>query len=180
MTSRLHLAASIAVASLALAGCGGDEEPATFENDGFPITFEYPGDWEESEDVSIDQELGGQADETIAIGIDDANGIILQRFTLAMEVTEENLDLAEMEFEGLLQSIDPDVDAEQSEVAGYPALTIDGIALTEPEDGESRFTILFDGDQEYLLNCQSTPEEREAIEAGCDMAVESIEAGGER
>lgn len=170
-----HLAA-VPLLALLIAGCGGDEGgTTTFSNDAFPLTFEYPSDWNESDDVSIDQELGNAADETIAVGLDDDNAIVLQKFTLSREVTEENLSLAADEFEGLIQSIDPNAEAEETEVAGYPALEIDSVALTTPEDGESRFTILFDGIDEYLINCQSTPDEREAVDAACDAAIESLE-----
>lgn len=176
MSRVLAYLAAVPLLALLIAGCGGDEGgTATFSNDAIPLTFEYPSDWDESDDVSIDQELGNAADETVALGLDNDNAIILQKFTLSMEVTEENLSLAADEFEGLVQSIDPDAEAEETEVAGYPALEIASVALTTPEDGESRFTILFDGIDEYLINCQSTPDEREAVDTACDAAIESLE-----
>ena len=42
------------------------------------------------------------------------------------------------------------------------------------EDGESRFTVLFDGDQEYLINCQSTPEHRDEVDEACDEALATL------
>lgn len=170
----------LAAVAFVVAGCGGDdaEEVSTFEDDGFPFTFEYPGDWEKTDEISIDQQLGSQPDETVAVALDEENTILLQRFTLAQEITEDNLGLAKQEFDGLIQQLDPESETEETEVAGYPALTTDAIPLTTPEDGESRLTILFDGDQEYLVNCQSAPEERDAVDAACEKAIESIEPAG--
>jgi len=171
-----RIAIVAAATALALAGCGGDaEETSTFEDDDFPFTFEYPAAWEETGGVTIDQELGVQPDETLAIELDDDDAIIVQRFTLGMEVTEDNLGVAKEEFDTLIQQLDPESETEETEVAGYPALTTDPIPLTTPEDGESVFTILFDGNQEYFINCQSTPEERDTVDAACEMAIESIE-----
>lgn len=170
----------LAAVAFVVAGCGGDdaEEVSTFEDDGFPFTFEYPGDWEKTNEISIDQQLGSQPDETVAVALDEENTILLQRFTLAQEITEDNLGLAKQEFDGLIQQLDPESETEETEVAGYPALTTDAIPLTTPEDGESMLTILFDGDQEYLVNCQSVPEERDTVDAACEKAIESIEPAG--
>jgi hypothetical protein len=33
---------------------------------------------------------------------------------------------------------------------------------------------MFDGDQEYQLNCQSTPGERDAVDAACDQAIATL------
>lgn len=174
---RIALAAVVATGSLAgFVACGGDDSgPATLSEDGFPFTFEYPGDWEPSDDVSLGQELGGTADETIAVGLDDDNAIILQRFTLSVSIDEGNLDRARKEFDGLIAAIDPEAAGEAGEVGGYLSLEYEGVALSMPPEGESRLIVLFEGDQEYFLNCQSTPENREEVESACDRALETIE-----
>jgi hypothetical protein len=48
------------------------------------------------------------------------------------------------------------------------------ISITEPANGESRLAVLFDGKTEYLVNCQSTPEQRDKIEKGCRTVLDSI------
>ena len=166
------------VATMGIGGCGGDDDesnPPTFESDTFPFTFEHPDGFELSEDVSISQELGGAADETVAIGMDDDNALLLQRFTLNLEINERTLVLAKRELDRLVQQYDPGAaPGEPGELAGFPSLTYDEVALTTPEDGRSRIVALFDADQEYLVNCQSTPEGREEIEEACDLMVETL------
>jgi hypothetical protein len=171
----LALVATLAV--VGLAGCGGDDddsEPSTFESDTFSFTFEYPDGFEITEDVDVSQELGGAIDETVAIAMDDDNALILQRATLNLEIDESNLGLAKEEFDGLVQQVDPGAAGEEGELAGFPSLTYDAVTLTTPEEGESRITILFEGDQEYVINCQSTPDARDEIEEACDLALETL------
>jgi hypothetical protein len=158
-------------------GCGGDDasEPATFGRDTFPFTFEYPEGFELVDDVSASQVVGGGADESVAIAIDDDNALIIQRYTLNTEVDQGNLGRAKQEFDGLIQQIDADAaPAEEGELAGFPSLTYDAVTLTTPEDGESRLIVLFEGDQEYMINCQSTPDGRDEIEEACDLAVDTL------
>ena len=163
----------LALGSLGFASCGGGSD-GTFDREGFPFQFQYPDAFEESDEVSIDQALGGEAEETVAIGLNDDNAIILQRFTLRIAVDESNLRLAQREIDGLMAQVDPDASSEPTEVAGLPALLIEKVDVPSIQGGESRLTILFDGDQEYVVNCQSTPEDRAEIEAACETALETL------
>jgi hypothetical protein len=171
------LALAITVTAAGLSGCGddGDSDTATFERDGFPFTFEYPDTFvERSDEPEFGQELGAAADDAVAITIDEANGLILQRFTLNIEIDETNLDLATQELDTLLQQVDPDAEGEPGEIAGFTSLTYEQVDLGAPEGGESSYIVLFEGDQEYLINCQSTPEYRDEVREACDQAIETL------
>ena len=170
------LTATVVAAALALTACGGTDGPSTFAQDGYPFTFEYPADFTASDDVSFDSELGAKADDTTAVGLDNSNGIVLQRYTLNIEVTADNLDRAQAEFDQLVSQIDPTASGSAGETAGFPSLSYDAVAVPAPPEGESRLTLLFDGDQEFVLNCQSTPDERDVIDAACDQALETVAA----
>ncbi len=151
-------------------GCG-EESDGVFDEEAFPFTFEYPADFEESEDPTVSQQLGVDADETAAIGIDDDNGILVQTFTLRAPVDESNLDQAKREIDALVQQVDPGVSSTTDTVAGLPALVISDLAVPSMEGGESRLVVVFEGDQQYFLNCQSTPEQRAEMAEACDQAV---------
>jgi hypothetical protein len=176
------LAASLgvlAIGAIGLVACGSDDSgPSTFEEDGFPFTFEYPEDFELTEDITFDQSLGGASDEDVSVNLDEDNGIVLQRVTLNQEVDETNLAVAKREFDGLIAQVDPDAQGETGETAGFPSLEYEPIALTTPEDGESRILFLFEGDQEYVLNCQSTPERREEVDAACEQMRDTLAPAG--
>ncbi len=96
-------------------------------------------------------------------------------YTLNTEVDQGNLGLAKQEFDGLIQQVDADAaPAGEGGLAGFPSLTYDAGTLTTPEDGESRLVVPFEGDQEYVINCQSTPADRDEIEEACDLAVDTL------
>ena len=177
---RALLVGVLAALAASLAACGSDDDggsdAATFDEEGFPFTFEYPSDLEVTSDLDFSQSLGAAADESLAIGIEEQNAIILQRITLNIPVTEENLDDARAEFDSLLASVDPAASAEAGEIAGYPSLTYEDIPIPDPPEAVSDFNILFERDQEYVINCQSTPEERKTIDEACAQALDSLQA----
>lgn len=174
MLRPLALLATAELCVFALASCG-NESDGVFEHEGFPFTFEYPDDFEETDDVTVGEELGVAADESAAIGIEENDLIAVQSFTLQAEVDQSNLDLAKREVDGLVRQLDPDASTQPTEVAGLPALSAENVIVPGLEGGESRLTIIFDGDTEYVFNCQSTPERRAEVDEACDLALETLE-----
>ena len=187
----LSVAVVIAICAVpAFAACGDDGDGgdgnATFEREGFPFTFEYPDSFELRENVTPAQTLGAESDESdesddrVALASDDDNLIAVERFTLNVEVDESNLDQAKQEVDQLFQQVDPSAESQPGEIAGLPSLSLDAITVPPPQDGESRITVLFEGDQEYVINCQSTPEKRTEVEAACDLMLETLTVTAER
>jgi hypothetical protein len=157
-------------------GGDGDDGYATFEREGFPFTFEYPDSFELRE-LTVAESPGGEsddADDRVAVASDDDNLIAVERFTLNVEVDESNLDQAKEEFDQLYEDLDPSADSQPGEIAGFPSLSLDAIAVPIPEEGQSRLTVLFKGDQQYLITCQSTPEKRTEIQAACDHMLQTL------
>ena len=182
------LLALLAAATL-VAGCGDDEESATteaadattaesnetFSEEGFDITFEYPEDFDVLQDVQFSQSAGAEAAATTGVGLDGTNLIAIQRFDLNTEVTDQNFDQIKQEADQVFsQAAGEQVTGQETDVAGLPALEYD-VTVDEAEDIQTRAISIFDGNTQYLLNCQSAPEQREAIEAACDLALETFE-----
>ena len=166
------------MAALALGACGGEED-TRFEAKGFGITFDYPEGFDESDDVTINEQQGSQAQESRAVGLDEDNGIIVQRYKLQERISKDNLDLAKAEFDVLVAGLSPDAaEGETSEVAGLPALRYSNVPVRSVKGGQSRLIVVFDGATEYLINCQSTPEKRSEIDEACDQAVETLAPRG--
>ncbi len=167
------------VAALALGACGGDDSgddssTKTFENDSYPFTFDYPGSLSESSDVSFSQNLGASAGDSTALALDQSNGIILQKATLNAEVTADNLDAARKQFDQLVGQVDQGASGQAGETGGFPSLTYSAVPVSSVQDGQSEITFLFDGANEYVINCQSTPDQREAITSACDQALRTL------
>lgn len=177
------LALPLALAALALAACGDDSgdstssEAATFDEEGIDLTFDYPGDWSLEEEITIADQLGAStADTTRGVMVDDEDGIIVESYTLNLSVDESNIDKAKGELDGLIEQLDPSASGTVGETAGLPSVTYEGVPLETPADGESKLVAIFDGETEYLINCQSTPDHRDEVEAGCEQALSTIAA----
>jgi len=185
------LPALLAAAAL-VAGCGGGDEessssePAavqagaetneTFSEEGFDITFEYPEDFEVLEDVQFSRSAGVEAGATTGVGLDGTNLLAVQRFDLNMEVSDQNFATVKSEADQVFsQAAGEQVTGEEIEVAGLPALEY-AVTVDEAEDIQTRAVAVFDGNTEYLLNCQSGADQRELILAACDLALETYES----
>jgi hypothetical protein len=174
----------LALAALALAACGGSgdstgSEAATFENDDYPFTFEYPGDWGTMVDITLNKQLGSlQAANVVGVGPDDNNGIFLATYTLGQPVTEGNIDQAKAAFDKLIQQVDPSAEGVVGNVGGYPSVTIESVPVSDPEGAENTLVALFDGTSEYLMTCQSLSDQRDEVNAACDQAQATLDKTG--
>lgn len=158
------------------AGGGGE---TTFEAEGIDLSFRYPRDFETRDDVDFSRSAGTSASETAAVGIDDTNLIAVQRFDLQRAVTEGNFERVQREADALFSQLAGEqVEGLRRRVGGLPALEYQ-IALEEPPDAETRAITVFDGDAQYLINCQSTPELRDRIDQACDRALFTLEVGSQ-
>jgi hypothetical protein len=169
----------MAAGVLAAAGCGdsGDGRE-TFENDDFDITFEYPDDLNEAEDVSFAQSLGAKEQAKAAVGLDKNNAILVTRYGLGVEVTRKNIDDAKAETDTLIQQVEPKARGRRLEVGGLPSIEYE-IDVPSVEDARSRLVFVFDGDDEYLINCQWKPDKREEIEDACRIALDTLKRAGQ-
>jgi hypothetical protein len=176
-----RLAATCALLiALGAIGCGSDDGPQTFDEEGFPFTFEYPDDFDKSEDVEFEESLGGGSDEDIALIVDTNDGLILQRITLNREVDASNLKLAKRELDGLLAQGGPDAPVGTAgETVGFPSLSYEGITSPAGDtEIESDLLVLFEGDQEYVINCQSTEQNRDEVTGACEQMRETLAPKG--
>ena len=160
-----------------LSGCGSSgDDSATFEEEGFDITFEYPEEMKEASNVTIASGAGSAAKATAGIGYDKRDVIIVQRYDLNRVVDEDNLDRVKSELDRLVAEISPRAGAgEAGTTSGFPSIDYPGLAVRAIENAESRLVALFDGDVEYLINCQSTPERRADVEKACEQVLKTVE-----
>ena len=187
----------VAVAALggALAGCSGDSDssspppdevtttvaaPATgsvFTDTRFAFNFRYPKGWEQVEvESEPDLTAGGRPTARVAVGFDNDNGVLLSRFELSDVVTAEELPDQVSELDGIFsQFAGRPMSGTVTEVGGIPAVSYEEFALPgDPNQRSSRVVVLFDGDVEYQLNCQSTPEGLDQLNEGCDQMLATL------
>ncbi len=178
--------------ALLAAGCGGDDAdedsaaggaPAkpgdplneTFEAEGIDLTFEYPEDLQQRDEIEFSRSAGSAAAATGGVGIDETNLIAIQRFDLGTEVTEGNLNRVKREADTLFSQLAGErADGKRTEIAGLPALEY-RIDLEDPADARTRAVAIFDGSVQYLINCQSTPDQAQRIDAACQLALDTLQ-----
>ena len=172
----LPKAAPMLVVLALVAGCGdSDDDPQMFDEDGFAITFEYPGDFERTEDVKLTQ-TAGDAEKTVALAKSEDNAIFVQRYSLNRAVTDKDAKAVQEELDSVLSELaGTDVTGKQIEVGGPLAFRYEIAELETPEDGSSTIVAVFDGTTEYFINCQSVPDGRDELEAACERAIDTLE-----
>jgi hypothetical protein len=170
---RLSALALVACVVALGAGCGSDD-PKTFDEDGFAITFEYPGDFERTTDVSVARGEG-EAEKSVALAMSEDNAIFVQRYGLDRSVTTGNADVVKAELDEVLSRLaGTEVSGRRIDVGGPLAFRYEVERLQEPEDGRSTIVAVFEGDTEYFINCQSVPDGREELDEACERAIETL------
>jgi hypothetical protein len=179
MTNRLRRAMPVALAISALAaasGCGGgDDGAARFAEDGFSISFEHPSSFDEIEDVSIASTAGAASERTTARGLDEQNLILVSRYDLDTAVSSANVARIKPEVDAVVsQAVGRTLSGAELEIGPLPGYEY-RFGLDSQPPVRSRLIVLFDGETEYTLNCQSTQDLRDEIDAACERAVATLE-----
>jgi hypothetical protein len=172
MVRRALLLAVAASAATACGGGGGGDR--TFDADGIGVTFEYPRAFHRIENITFGQSAGAQTAARAGVALDRVNAIIVSRYDLKVPIDKGNLPRYKGEVDSVVGELaGKRVSGRRVEYGGLPGYEY-RIAVRSPAQGQSRMAILFDGKTEYLLNCQSTPAERERVEAGCRKALDTL------
>src|SRR2546421_4436205 len=172
MRRRALLLASLAL--FAVAGCGGGGDK-TFDVAGIGITFKYPSSFKPITTVSFGQSAGAKPATRAGIAIDNVNAIIVSRYDLRVKITKDTLAKFKGEVDNVISKLaDKRVSGRQVEYGGLPGYEY-VISLEAPPNGQSRMAVLFDQATEYLINCQSTPPDRDKVEEGCRMALDTLQ-----
>jgi hypothetical protein len=169
----LWLPALLACAIVMPAACGSSD-PKMFDEEGFAITFEYPGDFERTTDVNAERGEG-RPEKSVALALSEDNAIFVQRYGLGRSVTGADARAVKRELDGVLSDLaGTEVSGERIDVGGMLAFRYEINKLQEPEDGRSTIVAVFDGDTEYFINCQSVPDGREELDEACERAIETL------
>lgn len=174
MRRTLVILLGIAVLALGASACGGGGGGGRYEETGFNITFKIPGGFRVGHNIRVSKSAGAAPADRAAVAIDQDNLIIVQRYDLNTQITATNLSDFKGEVDDVITKLAGKTvsghEVTYGNLPGYEYV----ISITEPANGESRLAVLFDGKTEYLVNCQSTPAQRDKIEKGCRTVLDSI------
>ena len=152
----------------------GSSDPKMFDEEGFAITFEYPGDFERTTDVNAEEGVG-RAQKSVALAMSEDNAIFVQRYRLGRTVTAGDAAAVKEQLDKVLSGLaGTEVNGRRIDAGGLLAFRYEIEKLQKPEDGRSTIVAVFDGDTEYFINCQSVPDGREELEEACEMAIDTL------
>jgi hypothetical protein len=174
---RLVLLTILAVLPLTLVACGGGGGGASglFDVAGVGITFEYPADqFDVTTQIRVQNSSGSTSAAQGGVLLDGDNLIMAQRYDLRISVTQDKLANVKDEVDNVIGELaGKSVSGREVEYGGLPGYEY-AIALKSPPKGQSRIAVLFDDRTEYLVNCQSTPEQRETLQDACQQALDTL------
>jgi hypothetical protein len=161
---------------LCTAACGGGAGSAeTFDAGGIGVTFKYPSEFAPIKNISFAQSAGAEPAARAGVSVDSVNAIIVSRYDLRLAITSSNLARFKGEVDNVISQLaGKQVYGRNVEFGGLPGYEY-SISVTKPPNGLSRLLVLFDGATEYLINCQSTPDKRDTVEAACQMALDTLD-----
>lgn len=166
------------LAALAAAGCGGGGggNIGHFDIADIGVTFEYPLDtFDISSQIKFQSTAGAEPAARAAIVLDNDNAITVSKYALRISVSKSNLAKVKSEVDKVIgQLARKRVSGREVEYGGLPGYEY-VIDLTTPASGQSRMVVLFDDRIEYLVNCQSTPPQRDVIQDTCSRALDTLE-----
>jgi hypothetical protein len=179
-TYQLALVIAMVVVALVALACGGEEsvsrEPKTFSDDRYPFTFTYPGDLD-TDDVTIPTTSGDTSGRTsTGLGLDPDNGLVVTRYpTLDVALTARDMTRVIAQLDKLVsEGTGNPISGTLVDVGGFPGVLYDNVEISEPPSGRTRMVFLFEGDDQYSIHCQSTPDRRQQVIAACDQALTTL------
>jgi hypothetical protein len=165
------------LALLAVAGCGGSgggSGSKKFDAEGIGVTFEHPASFKRIRNISFGQSAGAKPAARGGVSLDRVNAIIVSRYDLRATITKDNVADFKGEVDNVISQLaGKRVSGPEVEYGGLPGYEY-AISLKTPPNGQSRLAVLFDRAKEYLINCQSTAEKRDAVETACREAFDTL------
>lgn len=166
----------VGMVSALAAGCGGDE---SFETPTYPFSFEYPSGWKATRNAAFVYGAGA-GERSISVQYKPPlDQVVVTQYklqkTLPAGVVANQKEIDRIVRRLAKQAGGTATDARAVNYGGIPGYQY-AIEYKEPGGKQLRNTItfLFKGNDEFQVNCQSTSENRDTVEEGCDMVLSTL------
>lgn len=176
--TRFAICSILALAAIALSGCGGGGEK-TFSTPTYPFSFSYPEDWKLTRNAAFNYGAGsGKASVSVSLK-DPYDQVTITQYKLKKTLGEGvNGNRKELDRIVAKLTVEAKGTASEGEIVEYGG--IPGykyfVEYSSPDGTELRnqLVFLFKGDDEFQINCQSTDENREQLEQGCNLVLDTL------
>lgn len=171
------LAAAIAIGMVA-SGCGGSDE-TTFSTPTYPFSFTYPADWKLTRNAAFNYGSGaGERSVSVSYKVPHDQVTITQyelKKTLPKGVNGNRKEVDAIVAKLTVEANGTASEGEVVEHGGIPGYSY-VVEYTAP-DGKllrNQLVFLFKAKDEFQVNCQSTDENREQLEQGCNLVLDTL------
>lgn len=169
---------AIVLVLVALSGCGGDGEKR-FSTPTYPFTFSYPSDWKVTRNASFNYgSSSGKRSLSVALK-EPYDQVTITQYKLKRTLKSgENGNQREVDrvvAKLTAQAKGTASDATTVKYGGIPGFQY--VVEYPAADGtelRNTLTFLFEGDDEFQVNCQSSPKYRTELEQGCEKVLDTL------
>lgn len=173
------LAAILLVAlAIAVSGCG-DDEPVEFATPTYPFSFEYPEGWKLTRNAAFN--YGSDAGvRSVSVSLKDPyDQVTITQYKLK-KTLPDGINGNQEEVDGIVARLTKQAKGTASDsktvtyggIPGYQYIV--EYPATDGKTLRNTLTFLFSGQDEFQVNCQSSPENREALDKGCDQVLTTL------
>lgn len=178
MLQRLTSVGLTCLLAVVVAGCGGSGDQH-FAADGYPFSFNYPSNWTLTHGGNFQYGGSGAALRSVSVALKDPfDQVTVTQYKLKKKLPNgENAYRPEVD--RIVARMAREAGGKVSDAKAIKAGGLPGyqylIAFSAGDAKlQSRLTLLFSGQNEYQISCQSTAENRSDLSDGCDQIVGSF------
>lgn len=170
--------ACVATGAATGAGCGGEGEKE-FATPTYPFSFTYPDGWKVTRNAAF--AFGsGSGERSLSVALKEPyDQITITQYKLK-KTLPPGVNGNQDEVDGVVTKLTKQAggsagDGRKVKYGGVPGYQYE-VEFSAPEGTKlsNIMTFLFKGKDEFLINCQSSPKNRDALEKGCDEVLGSL------
>lgn len=180
MKLRIALTATAVAIAVAVSGCGGGGDQS-FTTPTYPFSFDYPDGWTLTRGAKFNYGTTDSSVRAVSIALQDPfDQVTITQYKLK-KTLPPGVNGYQPEVDRVVSRLTKQAggtasDAKPVKYGGLPGYQY---VVEYPGQGgmtlQNKLTFLFQGQNEFQLNCQSTPKNRAALNKGCDQILGSLE-----
>lgn len=179
MKSSIALVLAAATLAVAFAGCG-DGGDQSFTTPTYPFSFDYPSGWTLTRGASFNYGSSESAVRSVSVALKEPfDQVTITQYKLKKKlpagVNGYQPEVDRIVARLVKQAGGSASDAKVVKYGGIPGYQYvveypggDNVTL------ENKLTFLFKEQQEFQINCQSSPDKRKELNEGCDQVLNSL------
>lgn len=179
MRSRSLLALAAVAFALAIGGCGGGGDQS-FSTPTYPFSFSYPAGWTLTRGANFSYGSSSEALRSVSVALKEPyDQVTITQYKLK-KTLPEGVNGYQPEVDRIVARLTKQAKGSASDGKSVKYGGIPGYQYVVEYPGgnnitlQNKLTFLFQGQNEFQINCQSSPQKREELNKGCDQVLDSL------